>query len=282
MSVEGLGLIRENTGAPGLSARSTGTNAAGEFSFDGVLPGDYFLEAKPLAGPAGHPLVGWQRISVGNEDLDRVVVEMKPAVEVTGTISVEGKAPSSWPQITLTPAEGLNYLDSPMIDEDGHFSLVGLEPAPYRVTIGRMDPPTFIKSVRFNGHDIDGEIDLASAPNAALDIVISDHANSSISGVVVDSAGPVGPNVTVVAVHRRFHGVRIPLAQTDQSGNFSFTNLPAGDYFAIAMDRAWIANGALIPALERIGTPVTVNDDDSVSVELHLTSANDLRDATLR
>lgn len=280
-SVESLSLIRENTEAPGLTARSTGVNAAGDFSFDGVLPGDYFLEAKPVAEPAGHPLVGWQSISVGNEDLDRVLVEMKPAIELTGKITVEGKPPSAWPQITLTPAEGLNYLDSPMIDVDGHFSLTGLEPAPYRVTIGQVAPPMFIRSVRFNGHDMDSEIDLGSASSTALDIVISDHASSSISGVVVDSAGPVGPNVTVVAALRRFQGRRTPLTQTDQSGRFSFRNLPAGDYFLAAMDTGMLV--PLMPGLfERIGTPVTVNDDDSVSVELPLTTANELRDASLR
>ncbi|HTS48407.1 MAG TPA: carboxypeptidase-like regulatory domain-containing protein [Bryobacteraceae bacterium] len=288
-SVESLSLIRENTGAPGLSARSTGVSAAGEFSFDGVLPGDYFLEAKPVAEPAGHPLVGWQTISLGNEDLDRVVVEMKPAVEVTGKIIVEGKPPSSWPQITFTPAEGLNYLDSPVIDVDGHFSLIGLEPAPYRVTIGPVAPPMFIKSVRFNGHDIDSEIDLASGPSASLDIVISDRASSSISGVVIDSAGPVGPNVTVVAAPRRFQGrrIRILLTETDQNGRFSFSNLPAGDYFLAAMETAFQnGNGVGLPLmpelLEKIGTPVTVNDDDSASVELRLTNASELRDASVR
>jgi len=259
-----------------MSVRSTGVSAAGEFSFDAVLPGDYFLEARPVAPSTGHPLVGWQRISVGNQDLDRVVVEMQPAVEVTGKISVEGKPPSAWPQITLTPAEGLNYLDSPMIDEDGHFSLTSLEPAPYHVTIGQLAPPTFIKSVRFNGHDIDGEIDLASAPSGALDIVISDHASSSISGVVIDSAGPVGSNVTVVAAPRRFFQGRIPMAQTDQSGRFSFQNLPAGDYFLTAMEMGPMP--LIAPDLfEKLGTPVTVNEDDSASVELRLTTADDLR-----
>jgi len=286
-SVESLSLIRENTGAPGLSSRSIGVSAAGEFSFDGVLPGDYFLEAKPVAEPAGHPLVGWQTISLGNEDLDHVVVEMKPAVELTGKIVVEGQPPSSWPQITLTPAQGLNYLDSPMIDVDGHFSLIGLEPAPYRVTIGQLAPPMFIKSVRFDGHDIDSAIDLSSASSASLEIVISDHASSSISGVVIDSAGPVGPNVTVVAASRRFQGRRIPLTQTDQNGRFSFTNLPAGDYFLAAMGTAFQnGNGVVLPLmpglLDRIGTPVTVNDDDSASVELRLTNANELRDASVR
>ena len=68
-----LNLIRQGSGAPGLSARSTGL-IAGEFSFDGVVPGTYILETKPTPGMEGRPaLVGWQMISVGNEDLDRLL-----------------------------------------------------------------------------------------------------------------------------------------------------------------------------------------------------------------
>ena len=197
-SADVLNLIRQGSGAPGLSAQSAGLKA-GEFSFDGVLPGTYILETKPTAEIEDHPpLVAWQMISVGNGDLDRVVVEMKSAIELRGHIVVVGKPPSSWPQITLTPTDGLNYLDSALIDEDGRFALTGLEPAPYRVTVSSIPPPMFLKSVRFNGHDLSGDIDLASTTTASLEIVIS-YGTSSISGVVSDSEGPVGPAVNVMA-----------------------------------------------------------------------------------
>ena len=53
---------------------------AEEFTFDEALPGTYILEAKPAAETEDRPpLVGFQVISVGNEDLDRDAVEMKPA-----------------------------------------------------------------------------------------------------------------------------------------------------------------------------------------------------------
>ena len=74
-----------------------------------------------------------------------------------------------------------------MIDEDGRFALTGLEPAPYRLTIGSIPAPMFLKSVRFNGHDMSGgAVDLAAASTASLEIVIS-YGTSSISGVVSDS-----------------------------------------------------------------------------------------------
>ncbi len=276
-SADVLNLIRQGSGAPGLSARSTGLKA-GEFSFDGVLPGTYILETKPTAEIDDHPsLVGWQLISVGNGDLDRVVVEMKPAIELRGHMVVEGKPPPSWPQITLVPADGLNYLDSPMIDVDGSFALTGLEPAPYRVTVSSIPPPMFVKSVRFNGHDLSGDIDLASAPTASLEIVIS-HGTSSISGVVSDSDGPVGPAVNVMAT-----GPHGGWAQTDEHGRFSFAGLPPGEYLLIAMDTG---PGMLPPEslmrllhFEKLGKAVTVGDGDSATVDLRLTTREDFRRA---
>jgi hypothetical protein len=241
------------------------------------LPGTYILETKPTAEIEDHPpLVAWQMISVGNGDLDRVVVDMKPAIELRGHIVVEGKPPSSWPQITLTPPDGLNYLDSPLIDEDGRFALTGLEPAPYRVTVSSIPPPMFVKSVRFNGHDLSGDIDLALAQTASLEIVIS-YGTSSISGVVSDSDGPVGPEVTVMATRRNQGPSRI--TRTDENGRFSLAGLPPGEYLLTAMD---MGPGMLLPEVfEKLGKAVTVGEGDSATAELRLTTRDDLRRASV-
>jgi hypothetical protein len=274
-SADVLNLIRQGSLAPGLSAQSTGLKA-GEFSFDGVLPGTYILETRPTAEIEDHPpLVAWQVISVGNGDLDRVVVEMMSAIELRGHIVVEGKPPSAWPQITLTPTDGLNYLDSPLIDEDGRFAVMGVEPAPYRVTVSSIPSPMFLKSVRFNGHDINGDIDLAAAQTASLEIVIS-SGTSSISGVVSDSDGPVGPEVNVMATRGNHGPARF--TRTDGNGRFSFADLPSGEYFLIAIDTA---PGMLPPELfEKLTKAVTVGDGDSATAELRLTTRDDLRRAS--
>ena len=278
-SAETLSLIRQGAEAPGLSARSTGVSAAGEFSFDGIVPGNYILETKLTAEAGAHqPLAGWQTISVGNQDLDRVVVEMKPAIEMTGRIIVEGAPASSWPQITLTPVEGLNYLDSPMIDADGHFRLAGLEPALYRVTIGSLPRPLFIKSVRFNGRDISGgPIDLGSSATASLEIVMC-YGSSTITGLVSDSQGPVGPTISVMAIRRNLS--TYAATQTDESGRFSLKGLPAGEYFLAAVD---MGPGRLLPEIvEKVGKTITVDDGSSASLDLQLTTTDDLRAANLR
>jgi hypothetical protein len=282
-----LTLIRQGSGAPGLSARSTSVKT-GEFSFEGVLPGTYLLETKPIAGTKDHPaLVGSQIISVGNGDLERVVVEIKPGIELSGKVVVEGAPVTSWPQITLTPTDGLNYLESPMVDANGRFVLTGLEPARYHVAVGSIRPPLFVKSVRFNGLDLAGlsnpgspltvsvmagDIDLGSGPTASLEIVVA-YGTSSISGVVSDWEGPVAPGVTVMASRRNEWPYRV--TQTDENGRFSIVDLPPGDYFLAAMDSG---PGWLPPKIiEKLGKTVTVGEGVTAAADLRLTVNDDVR-----
>jgi hypothetical protein len=241
------------------------------------LPGAYILETKPVDETDDHPpLVGWQSISVGDEDLERVVVEMKAPIELRGKIIAEGTPPSPWPQITLSPMEGLNYLDSAVIDEAGHFAIAGLEPAPYNLTVGIVPSPMFVKSIRVNGHDLaGGDLDFASAPAASVEIVMS-SGTSSISGVVSDSGGPVGA-VTVMATNRsRQPTYRI--TRTDENGKFSFGGLPPGDYFLAATD---IGDEPLISpdVLAKLGKTVSVDDGAAAAIDLRLITTDDLRAA---
>jgi len=274
-SVARLNLIPKGSAfAPNLAARSTGLQA-GEFEFDQVLPGVYILETTPDGSvPA---LVGRQIISVGNADLDRVVVEMKPGIELRGRVLVEGNPLAKWPQIALMPVEGLNYpSDFAEVNPDGSFALAGLEPAPYRVSVGGVRAPQFIKSIRYNVSDaIQDPIDLASSPNASLEIVISDKA-SAITGVVHDSTGATVPLAVVMAVQPR--GV-LPSSRTtlaDENGRFSVTGLRPGDYLIAAMDSG---NAFLqIPPemLEKLGTAVKVGEGVTATADPRLITLADI------
>jgi hypothetical protein len=263
---------------PGISARSTGVNA-GDFSFDGVSPGSYVLETKSTAEAEDRsPLVGRQVISTGGRDLDGVVLQLTPGNELSGTVIVEGSPPSAWPQITLTPTEGLDYpTDFTKIDANGRFTVTGLEPAPYRLNIGSVPPPMFVNAIRFNGREMGNEpIDLASEQKGSLEIVISDRV-SSLTGVVHDSAGPAGPGILVMA-HRRIPGqIQNRVAQTDESGRFSFTSLPPGEYILTATD----TGGWFVPLppelIEKLGKVVTVGQGAPATTELQLITTDNLR-----
>src|SRR5581483_7741385 len=156
-AAENLSLLRQGTRPPGLSARSVAVSSDGEFAFSGILPGNYLLEAKSAAEAEDRPaMVAWQMLSIANDDLDGVVVEMKPALEVGGKVVVEGASlvsppRASSPRITLTPVDGMNTLDSATVDSDGQFRVKGAEPALYSLTVVGLPPGQYVKAMRFNG-----------------------------------------------------------------------------------------------------------------------------------
>jgi hypothetical protein len=211
---------------------------------------------------------------VSGGDVNGVVVELTPPLEVSGNIVVEGSPPSAWPQITVTPIEGVDYpTDFVTIDVNGRFIVSGLEPAPYQLNIGSISPPMFLKAIRFNGREIGNEaIDLSSGQRGSLEIVISDR-GSSLSGVVNDSAGPAGPGI-IVEAHRRTMGPT-SLTRTDESGRFSFTGLPPGEYLLTAMDTGmgffWSE------AIEKLSKAVGLGDGVSATTELRLITNDDLQ-----
>jgi len=246
---------------------------AGNFSFEEIPPGNYILEAKSGSEP---PLVSWQVLAVGSGDLDRVVVELKPGIELTGNVIVEGSRPNLWPQITLTPEEGLNHpTDFAMVDENGRFVITGLEPAPYRVSVGRPSGPMFVKSVRFNGREVGNEvIDLASVRTVSLEIVISDRV-STIGGIITDTNGPVGAGMLVLAMNKARGDIR--MIQTDINGGFSFAVMPPGDYLLVAIDAG---GGFPRPAPEvflKLGRPVTLQEGAAATVDVPLSGIDAVR-----
>jgi protocatechuate 3,4-dioxygenase beta subunit len=273
-----VSLFRQGT-VPGISARSA-LVAAGDFSFDGISPGNYILETKSTGEAEDHPpLVGRQIVSVSGGDLNGVVVELTPALEVSGTIVVEGSPPSAWPQITLTPAEGVDYpTDFVTIDVNGRFIVPGLEPARYQLNVGSISPPMFLKAIRLNGREIGNDgIDLSSGEKGSLEIVISDRA-SSLTGVVNDSSGPAGSGIMVTA-HRRTSALTLAVtrfAQTDGSGRFSFTGLPPGEYILTAMDTGGFF---ILPpeTMETLSKVVSVGEGVSATTELRLITTEDLK-----
>jgi len=201
-----INLIHEGSATPRQSARSTAL-VSGEFSFENVPFGNYILETRALEEPGPQPpLVGWQTLSVSNSDLEGIVVEMRPSIELRGRVLVEGAPTSSLPQISLIPIEGLNYLQSPTVDSNG---------------------------------------------------------------------AAVGPGISVFGARAagQFFG-----AKTDESGGFSMTNLPPGEYRIIAMETMTPVSPAL---LSKIGTTVTVDDAASATAEIPLTSAEDVRAARI-
>jgi hypothetical protein len=222
----------------------------GKFDFGGVAPGVYLLQAMPgqrRASP-GDALttneVGWQTITVGNADVDDVVLQVRPGAEITGKSSLDGEALAQrGPAVRLSPIAGPGgSMDLPRPPEDGTFAIHDIMPSVYQVNVLNVPPGTYVKSIRFGDQDLmKTTLDLTSGGGGAMSIELSKKVGD-VSGFVRGADGTLAARVAVslwvpgALAEGSTDFVRSTL--TDTYGKFQFTNLPPGEYRLAAWEGA--------------------------------------------
>jgi protocatechuate 3,4-dioxygenase beta subunit len=249
----------------GNSAR---TDKDGNFTISGVAPGEYLLQTRGMqvisagegrtmvftvrtsdgSGPA-EPEVGSVPVNVAGEDVPNVVIMTTKGATATGSVVFEG---GSKPEL----AQGMRVLaqaydaDGPAmlasgsgsVKPDGTFELRGLSGG--RIfRIGNAPSGWMLKAVRLNGQDITdtGTEFKAGEAVTGLEIVLTNKL-TSVSGTVTAGNGTPVKDYTVVLFSddderwtapqtRWVFGVR-----PDQDGKFQVRNLPAGGYYAVAVE----------------------------------------------
>jgi hypothetical protein len=165
----------------------------------------------------------------------------------TGRVSFDGPRPAA--------ANGLRIssvavdADGPQlggglasVKEDGAFELKGLA-GTRLIRVAGTPPGWSLKSVKLNGNDItDTGADFKPGDSVSgLEIELTNKV-SSLSGAVTGADGSVLKDYTVVVFADSAELWRMPMTRwvsgtrPDQDGRFKFQNLPAGSYYAIAVD----------------------------------------------
>lgn len=221
-----------------------------EFVFKGLAPGAYqiqTLDASVVAVDASGDmrtsarLSGRLEVTISDSDLENVIFPLVPALELTGSIKLDGdstqqsQAPS-WTNfdVILRPVDGSVFgRNAGRVSEQGNFRIRNLAPAVYRVVVTGTPDGSYVKAIRFGGEDFTNkDLDLTSAAGGDLEIVISPNA-ADISGVVRNENGETLAGVSVQA----FAGNELKKsASTDQNGAFHFTSLAPGDYRVYAWE----------------------------------------------
>ncbi len=276
------------------------TAADGSFTFFGVPPGQFLLRAQkearaanemagmmtmmgmgrgavPPAGPA-KSVFGQTMISVGSTDLEGVVFQLAEGVTVAGRVefaSATGRAQpqSTNMQVTLVPADGRNPSGfgntRPRVTTTNTFETPNYGPGKYFLQIQGAPPQWQVKSATVGGRDVlDASIDLRDTDITGVLITLSDE-QFALSGTVTVTGGQKADEAIVYvfpADHRAWieNGMnprRSRSTRVAASGAYTFSGLPAGDYLAVAVDRADEGNlqdPAFIEALSRLGTRASV------------------------
>ena len=222
-------------------------------------------------------------VSVGGRDLADLTIGLRPGLKVNGMVQFNGTAErpagDRLPSIALNlePAESRPGLTGARgrVDPSGTFTTMGVPPGKYFIrVIGAPQGWTF-HSATVNGRDASVvPIDIDSNDIGGAMIAFTDKPSEFAGDVSADTGLPETVSVLVFpsdpaawvgygSSSRRFSSTRV-----GKDGKFRIMNLPAGEYFAVAIqDRLandW-QNPRFLESLAPEATRVRVRDAERVT-----------------
>jgi hypothetical protein len=250
-----------------------------------------------LMGGAGEPaaadqlaLSGELQVTVQDRDLAGIVVNTSGGATVSGRVEFVGRAKPPTPAelaragITLSRADG--QVTGPTlptrIEPNGAFTTPRYRTGPYTIFASVPSAGWYLRSVRIGGREmIDRRVDLASD---LTDVVVTfGDALGELAGTARPAGGPAselsGSVVLFPADYREWiaSGMgtrRVRRVDVAGNGTFEIHSLLPGDYLAAAVtpdSPSDLQDPAVIDALARIATPVTVPDGQRASLSLPIT-----------
>ena len=222
--------------------------ATGIFTIERVFPGSYTVIA--LLHDEKAPYGARQDIQVPVDV--PVHLELKPGVDISGKVEIEGefKLPLSSITVQLNNSEPVGVgSPPPKLGEDGTFTIPRVIPGVYRVEA--YGPNVFVKSVNWGGQDLPGNVLDSSGGNAGQLRVVVSTKTATIKGT-----GPVGRFVEAIALSSP-HPMRFG-AMVDQQGSFTLGALHPGKY------RVLLGNTETTD--ENPGEEVTVGEGETATV----------------
>ena len=216
--------------------------------YSGSMNGGLMLLDRPSA--VNGNLAGRMEVSIRDADVEGVVLELRPALEISGTIEVESNNPADMPrptgpaqlgqlQVGLSEIDGLNGGGAVQPKSDGTFQLGWFEPARYLVGVENCPEGLYVKSVRFGAQDVlHAPLGLTSGGGGTLEILLGKSPAEVIGTThILDSDQRQSVSVAlwpVVPELGRRRTVRSVYAGGE--GTFQFKDLAPGEYYLAAWE----------------------------------------------
>ena len=249
------------------------------FQFPAMLAGRYRVEADYRAGGKAY---GASQVFDVQPGADDILLNLQPAVDITGTLRVEGapeRGNGKGFGIRLTrPGQPPNPQDtvSAQVSADGRFSLPQVLPGDWRLEVTPV-PPGFLKVAQFGDKDVRfTSFELppsneTTQPAKKLNIVVSMN-TATVEGEV--DAGPLVPNLAgiVLAPVGPYHNLTrfYYAAAADQNGKFKLSGIAPGKYKLFALEKMEaeeFRNPEAIDQLDEFGEVIDVAE--GATVEAH-------------
>jgi protocatechuate 3,4-dioxygenase beta subunit len=296
---------RNGDAAGMMMAGAARTDKNGNFTLSNVAPGDYTLQSRALtimtsgggdnmtfsariggSGDGSDSEIASMPVSVNGDDLSGVILVTSKGASATGHLMFEGSTkPNGLTSIRVSAvpvdAEGpvMAFGGSGTVKADGAFELRGLS-GTRLVRAANLPPGWMLKEVRVNSADITdtGMEFKAGEAIAGVEIVLTSKL-TQISGTVTGAGSQPAKDYTLVVfsddpqrwtlVNSRF----VAGTRPDQDGRFQVKNLPAGGYYAIAVE--YLAQGEwndpdVLERLKANATKFSLAEGETKTLELKI------------
>jgi uncharacterized protein (DUF2141 family) len=273
-------MLMAGGGRIGSMSMTMVANPEGKFELTNLQPGTYSAITVQMQGSS--PKMSMQTLVVPDHSVENAVLGARREAVIQGKVVLDGDAKvalEGFP-ISLTPSEGLAVMPaSAKADKSGVFTLEGVTPAAYDLTLPLSPAGTYVKSVTFNDRESLGRaLDCSAITAGTLGIVLGTD-GGKVTGRVSRDDKPA-PNATVVLLpadpSRRFPAT-VRQGVSDEAGHIALNDVPPGDYLAFAWeeveDGAWF-DADFVKTAQGQAVKVQVGPKASEEIELKLLPAS--------
>ena len=248
----------------------------GNFEIAGVPPGGYLLEAQMHSRDTAY--YAKRVVQVGADPLEHVVLLLAPALTVSGKVRFDGEGTLNLRKLMIvldSAARASFYIEPAKSDDDGNFTISGIKPDRYFVSVAGLPAGYYVKAIRMRERDVlENGADFTVPAGQPIEIAIGSN-GGKVSGAVKDAKDVPASGARVVLIPepepRREQPSWYKMVGSDPAGKFSMTGLAPGEYRLFAWDNvqdgAWM-NADFLKPIESQGKRVMVADGSTAAVDL--------------
>jgi hypothetical protein len=290
--IGGMLIVMQRSGMTMMSASGAQIKPDGSFTVSNLSPGDYMLQAMTPGAIGDMSEYATGQVTVAGEDVTGVQLTGMKSVTASGRVLVDPALAKS------VPPASIRLLASPAHPEDNLLAGIGggkvnddytfevkTRPGVALIRPTNLPPGWGLKAVRQHGSDVtDSGIEFRPNEDVGGIEVELTNKTTEVSGLVTNNRSEPVKDYTVVvfAKDRERWGYMSRYFQSsrpDQDGRYKVKALPAGEYYAVALDYVEPGEASDPEFLDRVKTRAvsfSLMDGDTKTLDLKISPSSSL------
>ena len=237
------------------------------FTISGIPPGLYVLETSTQI--EGRQRRAIKTIAIGDKDVDGVLLEPGLLPQITGRVTVDGRAAPNG-AVSYVGLRSLNNYAGAQVGDGGSFQMSDLFPGSYQVVVSTAGS-YFVRSIRQGGRDVQREaIAVGELPPSPLEIDLGLHGATIEGSITLSDSDPHGA-IVVGLFDRVGEGLVLEKQASVNAARFTILGIAPGEYVLYAWpSEAQIeyAEPEFMRRFEALGKTIRVTEGARASVVL--------------